>query len=93
LHGNVIDLVNNLAASHFVKPDVVFSCGPDAMLKAVSEHFKKLDRVYLSLEKRMACGIGACYGCVVHPSDDPTGQESLTVCHDGPVFNSNEVIL
>jgi len=65
----------------------VFSCGPQAMLKAVSqisgEH--KIS-AQLSLEEHMACGIGACLGCVVATK---TGYK--TVCKDGPIFYSEEL--
>lgn len=65
--------------------DFVEACGPMPMLKAVSASCHG----YISLESRMACGIGACMGCVVK---DIHG-ESLRVCKDGPVFEIGKVVL
>ena len=50
---------------------------------------------YLSLEERMACGIGACLGCVCRASSPAPhfGTETRRVCADGPVFEAGEVIL
>ena len=66
----------------------VFSCGPHLMLKAInqiaSEH--KINAQF-SLEEHMACGIGACLGCVVATK---TGYK--TVCKDGPVFSGEELV-
>lgn len=64
----------------------VLACGPLPMLKAVSERF---ERGFVSLEARMACGMGACMGCVVK---DREGG-SLRVCRDGPVFPIGKVVL
>ena len=47
----------------------------------------------LSLEERMACGIGACYACVCHKKGDTTGAKSVKVCDEGPIFKASEVIL
>lgn len=70
--------------------DILYSCGPTPMLKALENKFgdKKL---YLSLEERMGCGIGACFACVCKTSTEGTGYKK--VCSDGPVFRSGEVIL
>lgn len=67
--------------------DAVFSCGPEAMMKAVAELAIK-NNVFceVSLEKNMACGIGACLVCV-----EETIQGNKRVCVDGPVFNVNEL--
>lgn len=64
----------------------VLACGPKGMLKAVSGYFRN---GYISLEERMACGIGACMGCVVMT---PEGG-NLRVCSDGPVFEIGKVVL
>ncbi len=66
-----------------------YSCGPLPMLKAVKEKYKDLTG-YLSFEERMACGIGACYACVISV-DNETGYKKI--CQDGPVFKSEEVSL
>lgn len=69
--------------------DTYYSCGPTPMLRALNERL--IDkRAFISLEERMACGIGACYACVCHPT---TGEETASkkICVDGPVFRTGEV--
>ncbi len=75
------------------KPDIIYACGPRAMLAAVIEIAKEHGiRCQVSLEERMGCGVGACLGCACKSVKD--GEEHLThVCKDGPVYESDEVIL
>ena len=73
-----------------VKPDVVLACGPIPMLRALKHATSDMGvPVYVSLEERMGCGIGACLVCVC----DRTGGEHARVCKDGPVFEIGEVAL
>ncbi|MFT8871419.1 MAG: dihydroorotate dehydrogenase electron transfer subunit [Sporolactobacillus sp.] len=72
--------------------EVAYACGPLPMLCALERQLAgKL--LYLSLEARMACGIGACYACAVHTSDTADQKGYLRVCVDGPVFRAGEVKL
>ncbi|QSF42579.1 dihydroorotate dehydrogenase electron transfer subunit [Paenibacillus tianjinensis] len=77
----------------FTSYDHIFVCGPHPMLKAAqlkgiaAETTGKRPKVYLSLENRMACGIGACLVCSVSCRD---GQRKA--CADGPVFLAEEVL-
>ena len=80
--GTVIDAIEE----NGLKESFVLACGPLPMLKAVSA---KYDEGYVSLESRMACGMGACMGCVVKDQDG----EALRVCKDGPVFAIGKVVL
>jgi dihydroorotate dehydrogenase electron transfer subunit len=69
--------------------DHIFSCGPEAMMKALYEKCKAAgagDRLHVSLENRMACGVGACFVC-----SRPAGSGNKKVCKDGPVFKAGEV--
>lgn len=88
--GNVINAIeeNNL------KGDVIFACGPMPMLRAVKKFAEdnKME-AYISLEERMACGVGACLGCVcktVH-KDAHSHVNNARICTDGPVFDAKEV--
>ncbi|MGE8204147.1 dihydroorotate dehydrogenase electron transfer subunit [Heyndrickxia sp. NPDC080065] len=72
--------------------DCLFACGPMPMLKALENNYSSIEG-YISLEKRMGCGIGACLACVCQLSDDPSGTKYRKVCSDGPVFRMGEVIL
>jgi len=68
----------------------VYSCGPHKMLKRMSQIAKSLDLwCQVSLETHMACGVGACWGCVVKGKD----EKYKRVCVDGPVFDAREVAL
>lgn len=68
----------------------IFACGPLPMLRAAKElGMKRGVPCYVSLEERMACGIGACLGCAVKKSSD---ESYAHVCRDGPVFDAAEVI-
>lgn len=66
-----------------------YSCGPMPMLRAVKEAISDKPG-YLSFEERMACGVGACFSCVIQTNTE-SGYKKI--CQDGPVFAANEVIL
>ena len=71
--------------------DQIYACGPTAMYKTIADQSKKWRNkkpVQVSLEVRMGCGIGACFGCSIK-----TKKGMKQVCHDGPVFKLDEVIL
>lgn len=74
------------------RPDAVYACGAPGMLKYVDTKFENHPHAYLSTESRMACGMGACYACVVHLKGQ-TEDRNLRVCEDGPVFKTGQIIL
>ncbi|MGG5316271.1 dihydroorotate dehydrogenase electron transfer subunit [Enterococcus sp. AZ072] len=86
LQGNV----GNLLLATQEKPTAVFACGNNGLLKTVEQLYGEVGNVQLSLESRMACGMGACYACVCHVADEPS--KSVKVCDDGPVFQAGEVV-
>lgn len=64
-----------------------FACGPEPMLRAAFQKARKSGAVlYVSLERRMGCGVGACFACSI-----PTAKGNRRVCKDGPVFLAEEV--
>lgn len=68
--------------------EAVWACGPMGMLKAISEECRERNiQSWVSLETRMACGMGGCHGCVVQ-----TGNGPRKTCCDGPVFEGKEVL-
>ncbi len=69
----------------------VYACGPTPMLAGVAHLMPESISVYLALEQRMGCGVGACLACVV-PAHGEKGPEWRRVCHDGPVFSAEELI-
>lgn len=72
---------------------MICACGPTPMLKAVIECAKKYNvPCEVSLEQRMACGVGACVGCACNINRDGKNLV-LRVCKDGPVFKAEEVVL
>ncbi|MBT4484846.1 MAG: dihydroorotate dehydrogenase electron transfer subunit [Candidatus Latescibacteria bacterium] len=71
-----------------IKPDALYTCGPHAMMKAVSHLAEKYSiPCQISLEERMACGVGACLGCAAPLRDG----RMVRTCVDGPVFHASEV--
>jgi NAD(P)H-flavin reductase len=69
--------------------DAVFACGPEPMLKTVVEKCRAADvSCYISMERRMACGTGACLGCAIK-----TVKGNKRCCADGPVFIAEDIIL
>lgn len=88
--GNVLDAIRE----NDLETDVIFACGPSPMLRALKEYAAEKDiECYLSLEERMACGIGACLACVCKSKgkDPHTNVKNKRICKDGPVFLSTEV--
>ena len=72
--------------------DCIYTCGPTPMLRAIEQGYSD-KKVFLSLEERMGCGIGACFACVCKSADDPYGVSYKKVCSDGPVFRAGEVLI
>lgn len=85
-------------AINFLKEDIekepidcIYACGPLPMLKAVQQYaIEKNIPCQISLEERMACGLGVCLGCAVKTSNKET-TEYKHVCKDGPVFDAKDV--
>ena len=70
----------------------LYSCGPLPMMKRIVEIAEEYKiPTQLSLENRMACGLGTCRGCVV-PTKNKKGFEYKTVCEDGPIFDGSQII-
>ena len=90
--GNVLNAIQEKA----LEADVIFACGPTPMLRALKEYAAANHiTCWISMEERMACGIGACLACVCKSKDiDAHSQvHNKRVCKDGPVFLSTEVEL
>ena len=88
--GTVIDAIRENA----ITGDIIYACGPMPMLKALAEYASEHDmEAQISLEERMACGIGACLGCIckTKEKDHHTNVNNSRICKDGPVFLSTEV--
>ena len=88
--GNVLDAIreNGLTA------DIIYACGPTPMLRAIKQYAAEHDiECYISMEERMACGIGACLACVCQSKDKDahSNVHNKRICKDGPVFLSTEV--
>ncbi|MBR1759176.1 MAG: dihydroorotate dehydrogenase electron transfer subunit [Lachnospiraceae bacterium] len=92
IHGTVIDAV----VSNEIFAEQVYACGPTPMLRGVKTFAEKAKiPAQISLEEHMACGIGACLACVCQSNevDTHTNVKNKRICKDGPVFDSEEVIL
>lgn len=88
--GNVMDIIR----AHALQADVIMACGPMPMLRAIKAYAaeEKIE-AYISLEERMACGVGACLGCVCKTTrvDAHSHVHNARICTEGPVFEAGEV--
>lgn len=90
--GNVLDAI----AENGLTADIIYACGPIPMLRALKEYAKERGmECYISMEERMACGIGACLACVCQSTekDAHSNVNNKRVCKEGPVFAAEEVEL
>ena len=92
IEGNVLDAIRK----NGLKAEAIFACGPTPMLRALKAYAADhgMD-CYLSLEERMACGVGACLGCVCRSMDvdSHTYVKNKRICKDGPVFAAEDIEL
>lgn len=73
-------------------PEVVLACGPKPMLRAIAEVCDNEGiKCFVSMEERMACGVGACLSCAIKVRVDGT-EKYLHVCKNGPVFDAKAVV-
>jgi dihydroorotate dehydrogenase electron transfer subunit len=87
--GTVMDVLHDFMESASVKTGmpVIYACGPHPLLRKIAFFAAGRGvRAYVSLEEHMACGIGACLGCVVR-----TKEGYKRVCKEGPVFEAGEI--
>ncbi len=91
VHGFVTQPLEDLLKNGGV--DAIYACGPMPMLKGIANLAKQYNvpLCEVSLEERMACGVGACLGCAckIKRNDE---EYFLHVCKNGPVFNAEEVV-
>jgi dihydroorotate dehydrogenase electron transfer subunit len=79
--------VTECLSDYAARADQIFACGPLPMLRTMAREILLKDKdVQISLETRMACGLGICYGCSIK-----TLKGLKQVCKDGPVFNLNDI--
>ena len=90
IRGTVLDALKK----EKIAADMICSCGPKPMLSAVKKA-APAGEIYLSLEERMACGVGVCLGCVCETADtDPHSMvHNARVCTEGSVFEASRVIM
>lgn len=90
--GNVLDVLS----SYGLEDGVIYACGPTPMLRALKKYAAEHDmECFISMEERMACGIGACLACVCKSveKDGHTNVNNKRICKEGPVFAAREVEL
>ena len=88
--GNVMDAI----AQNGLEADIIMACGPMPMLRAIKKYAEEKGmEAYISLEERMACGVGACLGCVckTKEKDAHSHVHNARICTDGPVFDARDV--
>ncbi len=92
VQGNVLDAIREYG----IEGEIIYACGPTPMLRAVKEYAVPRDiEAQLSLEEKMACGVGACLACVCQSKevDSHSHVHNKRICKDGPVFDAREVEL
>jgi len=73
--------------------DFIYACGPKKMLEVVSKISMNNNKpVEVSLDERMACGLGACLGCIVYVKDDNGNEIQKRCCVEGPIFDGAKII-
>lgn len=88
--GNVMDAIRE----NKLRADMIMACGPMPMLRAIKKYAEENGiEAYISLEERMACGVGACLGCVCKTKEvnHHSHVHNARICTDGPVFEAREV--
>ncbi|MDD4941797.1 MAG: dihydroorotate dehydrogenase electron transfer subunit [Candidatus Omnitrophica bacterium] len=86
-HGRVTDLLDDVLSRTAAEQPVLYGCGPEPMLRAMAGVCRAYGlSAQVSLESHMACGIGACLGCVVR-----TKRGFERVCKEGPVFRADDL--
>ena len=88
--GNVLDVIRERKLT----ADVIYACGPAPMLRALKDYAAGQNiPCWISMEERMACGIGACLACVCKSKDVDahSNVKNKRVCAEGPVFLAEEV--
>ena len=88
--GNVMNAIEE----NELEADMIYACGPMPMLRAIKAYAaEKKIKAYISLEEHMACGVGACLGCVVKTKevDHHSHVHNARICTDGPVFDAEDV--
>lgn len=89
--GDVVSLCWNLLKKNKIPSAALYSCGPRGMARALVERVgSRFAEHHTSLESIMACGVGACRGCIV-PLKGGEGTVLRTVCSDGTVFRANDI--
>lgn len=90
--GNVLDAIRE----NGLQADIIYACGPLPMLRALKAYAIEKDiECWISMEERMACGIGACLACICRSTnrDEHTNVKNKRICREGPVFRAREVEL
>lgn len=90
--GNVLDAIRE----ENIEGDIIFACGPTPMLRGIQSYaLENHIKAQLSMEEKMACGIGACLACVCQSKekDSHSHVNNKRICKDGPVFYAEEVTL
>lgn len=91
--GPVTDLLEESLKRASDSGRVVYACGPEPMLRTVACLTRERRvRCELSVEERMACGVGACMSCACKTRDEHGGVHYKRVCMEGPVFNAAELL-
>jgi dihydroorotate dehydrogenase electron transfer subunit len=91
--GNVTEMLALDLGGYDAKSTLILACGPEAMIRSLDLLLRDTRiRCQVSLEERMACGVGACLGCAVAVREGEGRTGYRRVCKDGPVFDIGEIL-
>ncbi len=94
--GFVTQILDKWQGAHPATKIEIFACGPDPMLAAVDTRAQNWGvEAWLSLDRHMGCGVGACLGCVQkirRKTNSGTEEYMARVCRDGPIFRANTIV-
>lgn len=91
-HGPITNLVAGDAQSFDIHESALFACGPHGMIKKMALIAGEFSiPCQVSVEEKMACGIGACLGCAVRAAGESGSKRFMRVCKEGPVFDTQEI--
>jgi dihydroorotate dehydrogenase electron transfer subunit len=92
-HGLVTDLFEREISRFSINDSNIYACGPRGMMKRLAELLRDFPFLcQVSVEEKMACGLGACLGCAVPVKTSAGNVDYRRVCKDGPVFDIHQVI-
>lgn len=86
-------LISDVYIEHVTNYEKAYACGPKKMLEVLTKiSVSKNVKIEVSLDERMACGMGVCLGCLIYTKNTNGEIEQKRCCIEGPIFNGAEIV-